>query len=64
MYNLNLNPFTVIMVCVTALCEGCREKHARSMLSQVRERVHGDMASYLRIPYALPMDSARMLVNR
>ncbi|XP_030222376.1 patatin-like phospholipase domain-containing protein 2 isoform X2 [Gadus morhua] len=48
-----------------ALCEGCREKHARgSMLSQVRERVHGNMASYLRIPYALPMDSALMLVNR
>ncbi|XP_056455568.1 patatin-like phospholipase domain-containing protein 2 isoform X3 [Gadus chalcogrammus] len=48
-----------------ALCEGCREKHARgSMLSQVRERVHGNIASYLRIPYALPMDSALMLVNR
>ena len=63
MYDFHTFPLNIL--CVTALCEGCREKNARSsMLSQVTERVHGNMAPYLRIPYALPMASARMLVNR
>ncbi|CAL8263163.1 unnamed protein product [Merluccius merluccius] len=48
-----------------ALCEACRQKHAsRSLFSQVTGLLRGKVASYLRIPCTLPVESASMLANR
>uniref|UniRef100_UPI003AACCD42 patatin-like phospholipase domain-containing protein 2 n=1 Tax=Centroberyx gerrardi TaxID=166262 RepID=UPI003AACCD42 len=47
------------------LCEACRERHAAgSLLSQVTEFLPVKVASYLRVPYALPVESACSLAQR
>ncbi|KAM4619394.1 1-acylglycerol-3-phosphate O-acyltransferase Pnpla3-like [Polymixia lowei] len=46
------------------LCEACRERHGGSLLSQVTDLLPVKVASYLRIPCTLPVQSVCSLAQR
>ena len=59
-----MQPCVLNALSVLVLCEACKERHTGGLLAQGTEPLPGRVASYMLMPYTLPVKAAYSLTKK